>query len=312
MCLLHAAVPVRRQVLGCHAACRSLKVYLLPDCLVDDRRSHFMRGQQAQQHPFSLHQRRMQSFSRRFYWHQLWRCNNELCFCPRWLSSGDNNTKQRRSRECAFLLLGSLSDLWNQRPSDSKCRFTYIAVAGPGVMADRDAIDQCSLGEKISKLPFPYVSIGDAAYTVSEKLIAIFFGQRRMLVRYDNFNYFASQLRIRIEMAFGLMTSKWGILKEPLRIKVSKIWKLVVAIARLHNFCINQRLNDGITEAETNMSSVIPSTPQAADGTPIVQDDGSIVSRLRPANIMGESATREWMVNEIANAGLVRPGRPRR
>lgn len=196
-----------------------------------------------------------------------------------------------------------------QASCDSKCRFTYIAVAGPGVMADRDAIDQCSLGAKISNLPFPYVSIGDAAYTVSEKLVAIFFGHRRTQARYDNFNFFASQLRIRIEMAFGLMTAKWGILKQPLRIKVTKIWKLVVAIARLHNFCINQRLSKGIVEAETSVASVNPSTPQAADGTPIVQDNGSIFSQLRPANVMGESATREWMVNEIAKAGLARPRR---
>lgn len=191
-----------------------------------------------------------------------------------------------------------------QASCDSKCRFTYIAVAGPGVMADRDAVSQCKLGEKISQLPPPYVSIGDAAYTVSERLVAIFFGNRAKQARYDNFNYYASQLRIRIEMAFGMMQGKWEILKSPLRIKLSNVWKLVVAIARLHNFCIDERC-----ASDPCRSTLNPSTPQAADGTPILNDDGSIVSQLRPSVLMGESATREWMVNEIEHASLERPRR---
>ena len=43
-------------------------------------------------------------------------------------------------------------------------------------------------------------------------------------------------------MAFGLMVKKWGILARPFSMKMIKIKRLVVAIARLHNFCINKRL----------------------------------------------------------------------
>lgn len=43
-------------------------------------------------------------------------------------------------------------------------------------------------------------------------------------------------------MAFGLMVKKWGILTRPLEIKVRNVKRLIVAIGRLHNFCINERL----------------------------------------------------------------------
>jgi DDE superfamily endonuclease len=190
-----------------------------------------------------------------------------------------------------------------QASCDSDCRFTYIALAGPGVMADREAIRRCKLGKLIASLPSPYVAIGDAAYTACEQLAAIFFGNAGKQVRYDNFNYFASQLRIRIEMAFGMMQGKWAILEKPLKVPITKVWKLVVAIARLHNFCINERIG----ETPTRRPRLNPSTPQAADGTPIRQEDGSVYSQLRPSFLRGESATRERMVQRVEDLGLVRP-----
>jgi hypothetical protein len=38
------------------------------------------------------------------------------------------------------------------------------------------------------------------------------------------------------------MVKKWGILPRHQSIKMIKLKKLMVAIARLHNFCINERL----------------------------------------------------------------------
>jgi len=43
-------------------------------------------------------------------------------------------------------------------------------------------------------------------------------------------------------MAFGLMLKKWGILQKPITTKVKQIKHLLLAIAHLHNFCINERL----------------------------------------------------------------------
>jgi hypothetical protein len=61
--------------------------------------------------------------------------------------------------------------------------------------------------------------------------------------KYDNFNFFGSQLRIRIEMAFGMMTCKWGIYWRPLLlVDLDKIKFVVEVVARFHDFCINERI----------------------------------------------------------------------
>jgi DDE superfamily endonuclease len=56
--------------------------------------------------------------------------------------------------------------------------------------------------------------------------------------------FYVSQLRIRIEMAFGLLTTKWRILKSPLQVKVDNIGTIFMAISRLHDYCINERVYD--------------------------------------------------------------------
>jgi hypothetical protein len=92
-----------------------------------------------------------------------------------------------------------------QAACDHNCRFQFIGVAGPGVMGDRDAINEVELGGLILGLPGLYCAIGDCAYPASEHFVPIFGGAQALVPKNDNFNFFASQLRIRIEMAFGLM-----------------------------------------------------------------------------------------------------------
>ena len=58
----------------------------------------------------------------------------------------------------------------------------------------------------------------------------------------DGYNYCHSQLRIRVECAFGMLVQRWGILCTafPRNILVKKIVATVVALAKLHNFGIEQ------------------------------------------------------------------------
>jgi hypothetical protein len=80
------------------------------------------------------------------------------------------------------------------------------------------------------------------------KLAPIFYGDADAgkIMKYDNYNYFASQCQIRIEMAFGtMMNTKWGILQKPVCMRVSRIKYILVAIARLHHYCINERITRG-------------------------------------------------------------------
>jgi len=54
--------------------------------------------------------------------------------------------------------------------------------------------------------------VGDNAYICSETLLTPFSGVEKEDPAKDAFNFYLSQLRIRIEQTFGLMTSKWRIL----------------------------------------------------------------------------------------------------
>jgi hypothetical protein len=45
-------------------------------------------------------------------------------------------------------------------------------------------------------------------------MLVLFVGSQRDDPTQDKFNFFLSQLRIRIEMAFGLLQKKWCVLKK--------------------------------------------------------------------------------------------------
>jgi hypothetical protein len=127
---------------------------------------------------------------------------------------------------------------------DAHCCFLFLGVGGSGVSSDRTAVKDCGLFDLIQSLPAGYICIADCAYQPTESIVPIFGGDLALQKDNDNFNFFASQLRIRIEMAFGLMTRKWGILQRPLSNSLTSMKHLICCIARLHNFCINERLKN--------------------------------------------------------------------
>jgi hypothetical protein len=186
-----------------------------------------------------------------------------------------------------------------QAVADHHCRFTYLAVSAPGSTGDNDAIHQISLASRIAALPFGYCIIADAAYTATEHIVSIYAGIDRLKKRNDDFNFYASQCRIRIEMAFGLMQMKWGILRQPQRCSLKNIKYQVHAIARLQNFVINERLGESILEAPRTIS-YLPSEPQDEEGNPILIDG---LSNLFP----GWSELREEMARNVEKKGLTRP-----
>ena len=58
----------------------------------------------------------------------------------------------------------------------------------------------------------------------------------------DAYNFYHLQLRINIECAFGMFTHRWAILRSaiPMRVSLKKAIALVIALAKLHNFCIDE------------------------------------------------------------------------
>ena len=56
----------------------------------------------------------------------------------------------------------------------------------------------------------------------------------------DAFSFYLSQLRIRVEMFFGRLVKKWGILQSTLCCSMQMISKILVAWGKLRNFCIGR------------------------------------------------------------------------
>lgn len=97
-----------------------------------------------------------------------------------------------------------------QAACDARLKFLYFGIVAPGSTNDNIAFHIAkALAETISNLPTGLYMLGDAAYTLSEHLLIPFTGSQRDNPDNDAFNYHLSQLRIRIEMAFGRLVNKF-------------------------------------------------------------------------------------------------------
>ena len=110
-----------------------------------------------------------------------------------------------------------------QAMCDSECRLLLHSLAGPGKSNDARAIKKTGLLKWIEDLPPGYFVSCDCAYSITEHLLGPYSGPERFLEKNDSFNFYLSQLRIRIEMCFGLMVTKWRILTMPLCIRLCNV-----------------------------------------------------------------------------------------
>jgi hypothetical protein len=127
-----------------------------------------------------------------------------------------------------------------QAACDADLRYLYFGVVGPGKTNDNVAFPRCvELYSAVMNLPPGLYFWGDAAYDLCETLLVPFTGNQRANADNDAFNFYLSQLRIRIEMSFGRLVRKWGILKRKLECRLSTSSKVLMACAKLHNFVID-------------------------------------------------------------------------
>ena len=117
--------------------------------------------------------------------------------------------------------------------SDASCRFLFFAIAAPGKSPDQAAIERTRLSTALENLPFRSYLVGDAAYILTDKCLTLFTGSQRLNPSKDAINFFLSQVRIRIEMAFGLLTNKWQVLKETLAVSLQVAAEVLEGISRL-------------------------------------------------------------------------------
>jgi hypothetical protein len=141
-----------------------------------------------------------------------------------------------------------------QALSDYRGKFLYFAVAAPGSFPDSNALLLTRLHKWIDSLPPGFYVVADNAYNISEHLLIPFSGSQRHVPQNSSYNYFLSQLRIRIEQAFGQFSVKWRIIRKPLETRLKTSSLLLATCARLHNFIIE---NDWQQNEEVTSDDVV-------------------------------------------------------
>jgi len=197
-----------------------------------------------------------------------------------------------------------------QAACDSRLRFLYFGVVAPGKTNDNVAFNRTgTLKDIIANLPPGLYFVGDAAYTLSEHLLIPCIGPQRANANNDAFNYYLSQLRIRIEMSFGRLTSKWCILRTKLQTNLENTSKILMACARLHNFVIDEEHPEVEVEDEEDDEDdddddgrtirPMPNSPLGMTYLPTIPEDFE--------EIEGVSHARASLVEQIREKNYWRP-----
>jgi len=141
--------------------------------------------------------------------------------------------------------------------------------------------------------------VGDAAYSVSEKMLVPFTGSQRNNANNDAYNFCLSQMRIRIEMAFGLMSNKWRVLRTPLQTSLKTTASILDCCSKLNNFCINQD-GDQFLDENIALREILP-MPGSDFGWGYLPT----VEPLVP--LPGTSQMRDIIVRRVSNLAIRRP-----
>jgi hypothetical protein len=191
-----------------------------------------------------------------------------------------------------------------QAMCDSRLRFLFFSVIAPGQTNDAVAYEETGLHAIINQLPSGLYVAGDAAYILTEHLLVPFTGSCRQDPDKDSYNFYLSQLRIRIEMAFGLLTTKWRCLRKKLETTLENSARILEACARLHNYALDCKIRkeEQVEEAEDEQDlteiHLMPGSPLGWGYLPTVQNFQSLP---------GTSLTREAVLRKIARHGFRRP-----
>jgi hypothetical protein len=194
-----------------------------------------------------------------------------------------------------------------QAVCDSDYQFTFLACSEPGSVNDIKGYRDCGLQDWVTRLPLGYYIVADAAYKNTNQLLTPYFGVHKDVDDpwQSSFNFHLSQLQISIEQAFSILVGKWQIFCSPLMVKFKRVALVITCSARLHNFCIDERigqrdcfqrpipfhLRDNPTE-DDNVIGYHPSTDERHHST----------NRIHRAN-----QVRSMILNDLKRNGQTRP-----
>ena len=137
---------------------------------------------------------------------------------------------------------------------DSNRQFRWVSSCCTGATHDstayglanlRDHVDNGDLNfdDEVGGIRYRCI-IGDDAYSIHKGIVTPY--SSRSVVNdsavsataKDSFNFWHSSSRIRIECAFGELTTRWRILGRPLQVALKRAGVVVAVCMLLQNFCI--------------------------------------------------------------------------
>jgi DDE superfamily endonuclease len=189
-------------------------------------------------------------------------------------------TEQPRKSDCKKMEKGQTEFFcgrkhkfgWNlQAVCDSSGKFLEVWIKFPGSSSDYIAFLRSDFYRRLKADGFLEATLalfGDNAYVSDEKMVTPFKAVTRGPK--DDYNFFHSQLRIQIECAFGMLVHRWGILRKPLANSLGPARQvaLVMALCKLHNFCMSSQ-DDAIPTSTTYNGSAYGAVAFDIAGRPI-------------------------------------------
>lgn len=186
-----------------------------------------------------------------------------------------------------------------------KLRFIYFAVAAPGKTGDARAMNKCvNLCKWVeNKLKGScYFLVGDNAYVLCDELL-IPFSRNNVSEAKRTYNFYLLQVRIRIEMAFGQLTTKWRIFRTKLESGSKRSSMICRVAAILHNYVLNET---DVNEREEGFVDPLPGS--TVGYLPIRGDDEDDEgNNMIQGASAGTSRRRTAFVRIVQRDGMARP-----
>ena len=137
------------------------------------------------------------------------------------------------------------------------------------------------------------------------------------------YNFYLSQLRICIEMAFGRLTTKWRVVRNALNFGNAKNAKIVRVCTKLHNYCIRMEQLEGCGRVGRFSGESVDPVRFGIDPLPVganridrsfgfmdttTSRDDSVTSAPRVySSLTADSSLRDSLVADVESRTLCRP-----
>jgi hypothetical protein len=92
-------------------------------------------------------------------------------------------------------------------------------------------------------------------------------------------------------MTFGHFVNKWRIFTRPMQVAMNNTGRVFMCATRLHNFCINEAIDNGVAPSSSSEAGAAVFTP----------------SSFTTVSVQGNSMMRDILLQEITDMGLSRP-----